>query len=233
VLYGKFLRRMGEREKSYAVFQHAHQLNPKIAVVKQQLGGYLAEEGHYTEALGFFVQAVSLAPKEPLYHYQLAELLNIYYDHYLADNIYTQETLNKAIVDEFKQAAVLAPQEPGFAWRAAECYYDLLDPDWKAALAAWEELGRHTTTGVELEVIRLHRARVLLELGRKDDASVLLEQPVRPALEASRKSLIDRVNGVAAPIALPAIAQPPTAPTSTQVPPVANPPAAAPTGTQP
>ncbi len=233
VLYGKFLRRMGEREKSYAVFQHAHQLNPRVAVIKQQIGGYLAEEGKYAEALGFFVQAVSLAPKEPLYHYQLAELLNIYYDHFLADNIYTQETLNKAIVDEFKQAALLAPTEPGYAWRAAECYYDLLDPDWKAALAAWEELGKHTTSGVELEIIRLHRARVLLELGRKDDARVLLEQPVRPVLEASRKELIDRLTGAPAPTPAPELPSPAVPATPPALPAAESPPAVAPATASP
>jgi tetratricopeptide (TPR) repeat protein len=194
VLYGKFLRRMGEREAANSVFQHAHRLDPRMAVIKQQLGNYLAEEGQYVPALGFFVQAVALAPNEPLYHYQLGELLNVYYDEYLADRIYDEPTLDHAIAGEFKRAAELAPQEPGFAWRYAECFYDMRYPDWNTALAAWEDLGTRTTSPVEIEVIRLHCARVLLELGRDEEARALIVQPVHyHALEASRDELAQRL----------------------------------------
>jgi tetratricopeptide (TPR) repeat protein len=205
ILYGKFLRLVGERAQAYVVFQHAYRINAKTAVVNQELGNYLAEEGQYVPALGFFVQAVELAPNEPLYHYQLGELLNIYYNHYLDDKIYTEDTLNRALIGEFARAAALDPSEPGYAWRYAESYYDILDPDWNAALAAWDSLAKRTTSPVELEVIRLHRARVLLELNRNDEARPLIAQPVSPALEATRAQLAQRLAAqTAAPTPAPA-----------------------------
>jgi tetratricopeptide (TPR) repeat protein len=200
ILYGKFLRRVGEREAAYSVFQRAYHISNKTAVVNQQLGNYLAEEGQYMPALGFFIQAIEDAPDEPLYHYQLGELLNIYYDHYLAEKIYTEATLNAALTGEFAKAAALDPSEPGYEWRYAESYYDILDPDWNAALAAWEALDRRTTSDTEHQVIRLHRARVLIELGRTDQARALVNEPVLHALEASRQELLARLNNPTTPV---------------------------------
>jgi tetratricopeptide (TPR) repeat protein len=218
ILYGKFLRHVGEYQQSYFIFQRAHRVNPNVAVVNQQLGNYLAETGQYTPALGFFLQAVALDPKEPLYHYQLGELLNIYYDHYLQDKIYTEDVLNRALLGEFNTAAQLDPAEPGYAWRAAEAYYDVLDPDWNAALAAWDALAKRTTSPVELQVIRLHRARIFLELNRNADARPLLALPVRPGLEATRKELLSRL---AAQTTFPSTPTP-ASPTSTTITPASN-----------
>ena len=75
VSYGLMLNRIGEREPSYAMFIKADKLDPSIAVVKNQLGNYMAEEGKFAEAYGFFLQALQLNPKEPLYHSQVANVL--------------------------------------------------------------------------------------------------------------------------------------------------------------
>jgi hypothetical protein len=64
------------------------------------------------------------------------------------------------------------------------------NPDWNTALAAWDALAKVVSAPAELEVIRLHRARVLLELGRRDEAKPLLDLPVRPALEAAHAQLL-------------------------------------------
>ncbi len=193
VLYGKLLNRTGLNDLAYEAFRHADELDPNLAVVKQQLANHLAETGKYAPALELLRQAVALAPTEPLYHYQIGELLNIYYTHFVADKIFDQPGLNQTMEAEFARAADLAPQEPGFAWRHAECFYDMIAPDWNAALAAWTGLGRHTTNPTLLEMIRLHRARALLELGRLAEARALIVQPVVAALEASRAELARRL----------------------------------------
>jgi tetratricopeptide (TPR) repeat protein len=211
VLYGKFLRQVGERERANLAFTAAYQIDPKLAVVSQQLGNYLAEEGRYASALDDLKRAAALAPTEPLYHYQIGELLSVYYDYFIKDKIYEQAAINEAMAAEFARAAELNPQEPGFAWRYAECFYDMENPDWKAALAAWDALAKVVTAPAELEVIRLHRARVLLELGRRDEARPLLDQPVRPALEAAHAQLVKMLEN-------PPTAKPATAPSSSTAP---------------
>jgi tetratricopeptide (TPR) repeat protein len=204
VLYGKLLTRIGLPDLAYEAFRHADQLDPNLAVVKQQLANHLAETGQYAPALEFLRRAVALAPAEPLYHYQIGELLNIYYTHFIAGKIFTQAGLNQTMEAEFARAAALAPQEPGFAWRHAECFYDMIAPDWNAALAAWSDLAQHTTNPTLLEMIRLHRARALLELGRLAEARALVVQPVAAALEASRAELARRLATPAPTLPLPA-----------------------------
>jgi len=193
VLYGKLLNRTGLNDLAYEAFRHADSLDQNLAVVKQQLANHLAETGKYSPALDLLRQAVALAPNEPVYHYQIGELLNFYYEHFVADKLFDQAGINKTMEAEFARAAALAPQEPGYAWRQAECFYDMADPDWHAALAVWTELAQHTTATALLEMIRLHRARALLELGRMDEARPLIAEPVLAPLERSRAELARRL----------------------------------------
>jgi tetratricopeptide (TPR) repeat protein len=193
VLYGKLLNRTGQNDLAYEAFKYADTLDPNLAVVKQQLANHLAETGKYAPALELLRKATALAPTEPVYHYQIGELLNFYYEHFVADKIFDQAGINQTMEAEFARAAALAPEEPAFAWRHAECFYDMAGPDWNAALAAWTDLGLHTTNTTLLEMIRLHRARALLELSRLEEARPLIAQPVLAPLEASRAELARRL----------------------------------------
>ncbi len=207
ILYGKLLAHTGQRDAAYAAFMHADALNGKIAVVKQQLGNFLAENGSYQAALERFRQATALAPDEPVYHYEMGELLTIFYEGFLKDKLLDRADLDKTMVMEFARAMTLAPQVRAFVWRHAEAYYDMSDPDWNAALGAWDGLAALTTNAVEQEVIRLHRIRILIELRRFPEARELLAQPVRPPLEKVRVALqayLDKAAGAKAPAATPA-----------------------------
>lgn len=199
VLYGRLLNRTGQRDAAFAAFLRADALDPKIASVKQQLANYLAENGSYAAALDMFHKAVALAPGEPLYHYQIGELLNLFYEGFLKDKVFDQTELNKTMEREFGYAAALAPKTTAYAWRHALCYYDMNDPDWNAALKAWDDLAENTTDKTEQEVIRLHAARILGELGRYDDARKLLAEPVSPKLEAVKVALSKRLESAAVP----------------------------------
>jgi len=193
ILYGKLLGHVGQNDLAYQVFRHANELDANIAVVKQQLANHLAETGEYSAALDLLRKAVAISPSEPIYHYEIGELLNIYYEKFVADKVFDTVALDKNIESEFARAMALAPNVKGYAWRHAECYYDQHTPDWKAALAAWDALAAHTMDQTEIEVIQLHRARDLLELNRPEEARPLLSSPVRVALEASRQALLKRL----------------------------------------
>ncbi len=45
VLYGKLLRRLEQYDQAFVAFLKADELDPRIAVVKQQIGNHLAEQG--------------------------------------------------------------------------------------------------------------------------------------------------------------------------------------------
>ena len=60
-------------------------------------------------------------------------------------------------------------------FRLAEAYYDLYRPDWKKFLRLWNELERSSTDEMDTQIVDLHRARVLIELARFDEAKKALE----------------------------------------------------------
>ncbi|HTB63787.1 MAG TPA: tetratricopeptide repeat protein [Opitutales bacterium] len=193
VLYGKLLRRTGQYDQAFAAFQYADTLDPNLAVVKQQLANHYAESGGYAQALVLLRRAAELAPTEAVYHYQIGELINFYYDSLATDGAHTPTELDHTLEAEFARAAALAPGQPAYAWRHAECFYDQSQPDWAAAFAAWGALAKQTTSPALIEMIRLHIARALLELKRYDDAKPFITAPVRPALEPSRAELARRL----------------------------------------
>ena len=82
------LHRIGERKTSNAILARADELDPYHAIVKNQLGNYQAEEGNYLEAMAFYNMAIDLRPDEPLYHYQMGNLLFAYKKFFIDDKLF-------------------------------------------------------------------------------------------------------------------------------------------------
>jgi tetratricopeptide (TPR) repeat protein len=188
--YGLILSRTGNREAAVKAFLKANKLDPRLALVKNQLGNFLAEEGNYKEALPYYLAAIELEPEEPLYHYQLGALLHEYRRLFVADILYTESTVDEKSHDAFRRAAELAPDNWGYAYRYAESFYDAVKPDWDAALVEWRKLEARAKPGLEVQTIRLHIARVLVEADRNAEAGPILETITEPALQEHKQTVI-------------------------------------------
>jgi tetratricopeptide (TPR) repeat protein len=200
ILYGKFLRRIDQNAMANTLFERADGLDPKLAVVKQQLGNYMAETGNHAEALAYYMMALDIAPEEAAYHFGMGELLATFRDKYQAQGVYTGEVLDRMILAAFAKAAELAPKDKDMAFRHGEAYYDLGTPRWQEALGVWDTIGaRDDLTPFEQDVVRLHKARVMCELGRPGEALALLADDVPPFLRATRETLIKRATAQPAP----------------------------------
>ena len=195
ISYGKFLYRIGKSDQAFVMFMRVDQIQPDIAVVKQYLGNYCAEQGNYPLALGYYMKAVSLAPKEAVYHYGLGELLATFRDKYVADKAFTEDGIDQQTLAAFAKAEELAPKEKSFAFRHAEAYYDVKKPDWAEALVLWTKIHeRRDLNPYERDSSRLHMARINMELGHDKEAVVLLREEVTPVLQATRSRLLKRLN---------------------------------------
>lgn len=193
ILYGKFLRRIDQNAMANTLFERADGLDPKLAVVKQQLGNYMAETDNHALALAYYMMALDLAPEEAAYHFGIGELLATFRDNFLADGVYTGDMLDRMILTAFAKAADLAPKDKDMAFRHGEAYYDIETPRWQEALGVWDTIGtRDDLTPFEKDVVRLHKARILCELGRNDEALSLLADDVEPFLKATRENLLKR-----------------------------------------
>lgn len=193
LLYGKFLRQIDEPERAQQMFLKANALDPKLAVVKQQLANYFAETGDHRGALIFFLAATELEPGQAVYHFSLGQCLATFTHKYLADAVYDRATLDKLTQQAFAEAVRLEPENRDFQFRYGESFYDVENPDWTTALAHWDRLLSQARTDTETEVVSLHKARVLCELHRWEEARTTLARITKPSLEKARRELWARL----------------------------------------
>lgn len=178
-----------ERRRSTALLLKANQLDPDLPLVKNQLGNHVAEQGQPLEALNYFLAAVRLAPKEPLYHYQLGTLLAEARDDFLKSGEWTAAKIDEAMQKAFLQASLLTPGEWRYAYRYGLSFYDVANPDWQTALKFWEKFEGELKPGIEQQTCRLHGARALLKLGRRDEALAMLSTVTEPVLAREKGKL--------------------------------------------
>lgn len=194
ILYGKLLRRLDQREPAFAVFLRADSLNPHLAVVKQQIGTYLAEEGKGKAALAFYLQAVELEPETAAYHFALGELLRQFRQEFIEDEVFSRDALEREMLKAFKKTALLAPDDFDAQLRLGETYYDLSSPDWKAALLHWNQLRKQTDSILHTQILDLHRAKVMGKLGRRAEALALLDAILLPGLQKSKQEVLEELS---------------------------------------
>jgi len=199
VAYGLLLARIEERKASRAVFMQANKLDPNIAVVKNQLGNYLVEEARYKEALPYYLAAIELEPREPLYHYQLGVLLTEFMDNFLRDRLYDRKTIEGQMQTAFLRASKLDPDSWAYAYRYAESFYDLETPNWDEAISHWSSLEERAHPGIERQTVQLHEANILIKQGRFLAARDILEEVTEPVLASNRRVLEDELDGRFAP----------------------------------
>jgi tetratricopeptide (TPR) repeat protein len=188
--YGYLLSKMDMAREAAAMLNKADQLDPAIPMVKNQLGNTLAEQGKPVEAAVYFRAAISLAPDEPLYHYQLGMLL-----HEARDDFVRAEGRAAGLVEveshgEFKKAAELAPERIEFMYRYAESFADLDKAEWGKGLQVWAAMEEKEPTAFGREILRLQAANTLIKEGRFDPARVLLATVTEPKLERQKQKLV-------------------------------------------
>ena len=192
ILYGKFLRRMGQPRHATGLFLEADKIDPRLAVVKQNIANYLVEEGRLADALPFLLKAVELEPKEPVYHHQLGTFLFLFKEDLLSLGIASAQTNDRSMHEAFRSASKLAPGNFEYKLRYAQSFFDISDPDWDKALGVWQDLRNQARDRPvsEREYLALGEARAMTQLGRGKEAVTILKSITSPSLRATRESLI-------------------------------------------
>lgn len=192
ILYGKFLRRMGQPRHATGLFLEADKIDPRLAVVKQNIANYLVEEGRLADALPFLLKAVELEPKEPVYHHQLGTFLFLFKEDLLSLGIASVQTNDRSMHGAFRSASKLAPDNFEYKLRYAQSFFDISDPDWDKVLGVWQDLRNQARDHPvsEREYLALGEARALTRLGRGKEAVTILKTITSPSLRATRESLI-------------------------------------------
>jgi tetratricopeptide (TPR) repeat protein len=193
LLYGKFLRRTGNNKEAMQVFLDARKRNAKLAVVQQELGNCLAEEGEFRAALTCFLNAVELEPEQAIYHYQLALLVTLYKQELAELGEWTVAQLEAQANQGFMRAHELTPDNPDVLMGWGEALISQETPQWKESLQVWDKLAKLAKGDVQVSVVQLYRARSLVELGEMEQARQALQQVTTPALQQNRADLEKRL----------------------------------------
>ena len=194
ISYGMMLHRIGERIPSNAMLIRADQIDPYHAIVKNQLGNYQAEEGNYPEAMGFYQMAIDLRPDEPLYHYQLGNLLFSYKKFFIDDKLFLPEGIDLEIQNRFRKAAMLAPAHLPYRLRYAQSFFDIARPNWEAALEEWQQLVNFVESPEEKQMMQLYMAKTRFEMGHHTAARKIINGIDDPSLEHSKDILLKQIN---------------------------------------
>jgi len=195
--YGYLLWKTGMHKEATAILLKANKLDPDIALVKNELGNYLAEEGKPIDAVSYFLSAIKLEPNEPLYHYQLATLLYEARDDFLKSGYWTRAALDRSMHEGFRRAAELAPDRIEFTYRYAESFYDLANPDWAEAFKTWSQLEAKAQSELERQTMRLHEANVCFKEGKAEQARAILSTVTAPELQVQKQKLVAGADGKA------------------------------------
>lgn len=191
IIYGKFLRMTGATSGAYEEFAKADKLDPKIAVVKQQLSVYEAENGLYADAYAHMAAAVKLAPENPVYLTQMGDLIVLCRARLILERAFTQDELDAEMQRCYRRASELRPDDLSALRRYAQSFYDVRRADWNLALKLWEEILSRSGLNLDRQTALANKARVLIELNRDAEAEEILRSQVDlPSLLDARGSLL-------------------------------------------
>ena len=190
ILYGKFLRKTGHEHEAADLFFRADKINPDIAVVKQGIGNFLAENDKYTAAFPFFLQATQLADEEPEYHYNLGSFLYFSKDKIRLPEI--EQDLDELMHESFRKASKLEPNNFQYQLRFAQSFFDYNQSDKSDGLLQWEKLMKSfgNRPHAEMDYLKIGKVRMLIYLGQDEEANLLLESIKTNSLLRSKETLI-------------------------------------------
>ena len=198
IAYGMLLnsRILGERKRAAALFYKADTLDPAIPLVKNQLGNYLAEEGRPVPAINHYFAAINLAPGEPLYHYQLGNLLSAAREDFMKEMGWSRQKVDKTMLDAFRQAAALGSGNSTYAFRLGLAYFELETPDWDSALKQWTSLEASLSDPLQKQLIDIYIAKVLIQKGNTQEAMRRLGSVVDKRYQAQKQKLLDEIKSI-------------------------------------
>lgn len=194
IAYGMLLHRVGEHIASNAMLIHADALDPMHAIVKNQLGNYQAEEGKYAQALAFYQMAIDLKPDEPLYHYQVGNLLFAWKRFFIDDKLFLPDGFDLQMQESFRAAAMLNPTHLPYRLRYAQSFFDVSRPNWEAAIEEWQQLADFPGDPTQQQLMELYMARARFGAGHHTAARKIIKRIDRPELQESKEKLLKMIN---------------------------------------
>lgn len=190
---GEFLWSRGEHARAMQAWLAAEQLAPEDAVVLDHLGGGFLSAGDARKAAGYYARAVRSAPENAAYHHNYANVAFLF-RHELLDAAHPDaDALLRTALAHFGEAARLAPLDLEYARAYAETFYTVPQPDWRAALRAWQHF--HDISPRK-DFALLNLARVQISLGELPAAQASLNGIQSPEFQRPKARLEEKIRNL-------------------------------------
>jgi tetratricopeptide (TPR) repeat protein len=170
--HAEFLWERDEQRRAVETWLAAEKLDPANAVVLDHLGGSFVAAGEVKRGASYFQRAMESAPGNAEYHFDYANVAFMF-RHDLHDATHpTSDAVLEEALKQFAEAVRLQPRNAEYARAFAEAFYTAPEPDWQAALAAWQHFYE---VSPQKDFALLNVARVQMKLGDKAAARAALE----------------------------------------------------------
>ena len=195
ILFGKFLIRVGQHEDAISLFLEADQLNPNLAITKQQIANHLIHTNRAIDALPFMLMATKIEPEQPIYHFSLGQFLQRFKTSLVDANISKLPSIDDLMLNSFKKASELEPGNFNYALRFAQCFHDMDRVNRLHALDAWSRLSTlfSRLSSREKQYVNLQKAHFLIDLNRTAEAQEVLESIEHTSLLEAKRRLSGRI----------------------------------------
>ena len=187
---GEFLWTIGEQGLAMESWLAAEKLEPGNAVVLDHLGDSYLAEGNAQKAAAFYRRAATSSPANAAYHFSYANVAFLFRHQLLDADHADADSLLRDALAHFAEAARLQPLDAEYARAYAETFYSVPDPDWRAALRAWQHFHEISP---RKDFALLNLARVHMKLGNKPEAREILARIQSPEFNRLKARLQERI----------------------------------------
>lgn len=177
IAYGSFLNETAKDESAAQIeWEKARELAPTEPAVWNNLGNFYGHNGNPKKAIEYYLKAVELNPREPVYYGNLAVTVYLFRQDAMEYFKITEQQVFDKTLDYYKKALALDPTNFVLATDYAQTYYGIKPSRWQEALGVWQEVIKLAGDDIEREGIRIHLARCYIGLGQYEKARAELAQ---------------------------------------------------------
>lgn len=189
--YAEFLWTTAQHEQAVTQWEKAQQIAPNDAALCDALGAARLSMGHTRQGVLSLQRAAELEPASAYYHHKLGNAIYLFRKDLIGAIAPDENGVLETALRHLREASKLEPENLRYASGYAETFYGIPNPDWNAALAAWEQVLRISENK---DFARAQLARVNLKLGRRDAARELVSKIQDPQFQAAKRRLMRQID---------------------------------------
>lgn len=194
--FASFLSDISEEQAALPHLQKAVEINPCLPAAWNNLANYYGHNSNGKEAFACYEKAIALNPQEPLYYHNFGAVVFLFRNEARECYQLTNTKVFDKALSLYKKALELDPKNFDLAEDIAQTYYGIKTSDQPSkmarpqeALDAWQYAASLAPSDFEKQGVRIHLARVYLEMRNSEQAKHELNQVTLPVYQTLKEQV--------------------------------------------